>query len=48
MKALAINGSPRKNQNTAKLLQAALDGAARKGAETELVNLYELALQFIT
>ena len=42
MKALAINGSPRKNQNTAKLLQAALDGAARKGAETELVNLYEL------
>ena len=42
MKALAINGSPRKNQNTAKLLQAALDSAARKGAETELVNLYEL------
>ena len=29
----AINGSPRKNGNTAQLLQKALDGAASAGAE---------------
>lgn len=42
MKAIAINGSPRKNWNTAALLNAALDGAREAGAETELVNLYDL------
>lgn len=42
MKILAINGSPRKNRNTTALLQAALDGAASKGAETEMINLYDL------
>jgi multimeric flavodoxin WrbA len=42
MKAIAINGSPRKGWNTAKILRAALDGAASAGAEGELVNLYEL------
>ena len=42
MKVIAINGSPRKNWNTATLLQKALDGAASQGAETEIVHLYEL------
>lgn len=42
MKVIAINGSPRKNFNTAALLQQALDGAAQQGAETELVHLYDL------
>ena len=32
-KIYAINGSPRKNGNTAQLLQKALDGAASAGAE---------------
>lgn len=42
MKILAINGSPRKNKNTATLLNKALEGAASQGAETELVHLYDL------
>jgi len=42
MKVLAINGSPRKKWNTATLLEHALKGAASKGAETELIHLYEL------
>lgn len=39
MKVIAINGSPRRNWNTAKLCQAALEGAAAAGAETELIHL---------
>lgn len=46
MKILAINGSHRAGQNTEKLLQLALDEAAALGAETELVNLSELDIQF--
>lgn len=42
MKVYAINGSPRKKWNTATLLEKALEGAASKGAETELVHLYDL------
>lgn len=42
MKALAINGSPRKEWNTATLLKHALDGAASRGAATETVHLYDL------
>jgi len=38
----AINGSPRKNWNTAQLLEQALAGAASQGAATELIHLYEL------
>jgi multimeric flavodoxin WrbA len=41
-KIIAINGSPRKKWNTATLLKNALEGAESKGAETELVNLYDL------
>lgn len=46
MKVYAINGSPRKNKNTAILLQRALDGvkesAKDKKIETEIINLYDL------
>jgi multimeric flavodoxin WrbA len=42
MKVIAVNGSPRKNWNTATLLQKALDGAASQEAETEIFHLYEL------
>ena len=42
MKVIALNGSPRKNFNTAKLLENALQGAGELGAETELIHLYDL------
>lgn len=42
MKIIAVNGSPRKNNNTAILLKNALEGAAAQGAETEMINLYDL------
>ena len=41
MKALFVNGSPRKNFNTAKLLESAMKGASDSGAETELIHLYD-------
>lgn len=41
MKALFINGSPRKNFNTAKLIDAAMRGASETGAETEKINLFD-------
>jgi multimeric flavodoxin WrbA len=41
MKIMAFNGSPRKKWNTATLLQKGLEGAASKGAETELIHLYD-------
>ena len=42
MKAIAINGSPRKGWNTDRLLKEALRGAESVGAETKLVQLYDL------
>lgn len=42
MKAIAINGSPRKGWNTEKLLNEALKGAASAGAETKMFHLYDL------
>lgn len=42
MKVMAVNGSPRKGWNTATLLEKALEGAASRGAEIELVHLYDL------
>lgn len=42
MKILAINGSPRKKWNTAMMLEKAIEGAASKGAETNLIHLYDL------
>ena len=42
MKAIGINGSPRKSWNTAILLEKALEGAAANGVHTELIHLYDL------
>lgn len=42
MKAIALNGSPRKNWNTHILLEKCLEGARESGAETELINLYDI------
>ena len=41
-KIYAVNGSPRKNGNTAQLLQKALEGAAGAGAEVKLIQLADL------
>ena len=45
-KALFINGSPRKNGNTALLMKRAMDGAIEIGAEAELVNLYDRCFNY--
>ena len=42
MKVIGINGSPRRNWNTATLVGDALDGASEAGAETEMYDLYDL------
>lgn len=43
MNVMAFNGSPRKkNWNTVTLLNNALEGAASAGADTELIQLYDL------
>lgn len=42
MKAVLINGSPRKNWNTHKLLMEAERGAIEVGAVTETIHLYDL------
>ncbi|NPV93375.1 MAG: flavodoxin family protein [Firmicutes bacterium] len=42
MKVIAFNGSPRKEWNTAILLNRALEGAVSRGAETRLIHLYDL------
>ena len=42
MEIIAINGSPRKTKNTATLLEKAIEGAASKGAKTEIVHLYDI------
>ena len=39
---IAINGSPRRNWNTAELLQHTIKGAEEAGAATEMINLYSL------
>lgn len=41
MKALFINGGPRKNWTTVKMLDSAMKGAADAGAETELIHLFD-------
>ncbi|MCR4606700.1 MAG: flavodoxin family protein [Oscillospiraceae bacterium] len=42
MKALILNGSPRKNRNTAMMLRSVQKGAESVGAETEYIDLYDL------
>jgi multimeric flavodoxin WrbA len=39
---MAINGSPRKNGNTATLLKKLVEGAESQNAQTQTVNLYDL------
>lgn len=48
MKVIAINGSPRKAWNTAKMLESALDGAKAAGAETKLYHLIDLKFKGCT
>ncbi len=45
IKAMFFNGSPRKNKNTADMLQSAMKGAQEAGAKTELVHLYDIDLK---
>ena len=42
MQVIGINGSPRKQWNTATLVAKALEGATEQVAQTELVHLYDL------
>ena len=42
MKTIIVNASPRKDWNTAEILQSAQKGAESVGAETEYYNLYDL------
>jgi len=42
MTVIGINGSPRKQWNTATLVAKALEGASAQGAATELIHLYDL------
>ena len=45
MKVIAVNGSPRKDWNTGTLLKKALEGAESKGAETEIIHLYDYSFR---
>ena len=40
-KMILLNASPRKNKNTAQMLESVMKGAQEAGAEVELVNLYD-------
>lgn len=40
--AFFVNGSPRKNKNTAQMLESAMKGAQEAGAECEMIHLYEI------
>ncbi|MGZ4864740.1 MAG: flavodoxin family protein [Halobacteriota archaeon] len=49
MKILGINGSPRgSNSRTLKLVNAVLDGAKASGAETELIDIGAMDIQYCT
>lgn len=48
MKIIAVNGSPRKKWNTHILLDKCLEGAKEAGAETELINLYDIQFKGCT
>ena len=43
MKTIILNGSPRKDWNTALLLKSAQKGAKSAGAETEYIELFDLS-----
>jgi len=42
MNVIAINGSPRKNGNSAAMLEAAIKGAKENGAAVERIDLFDL------
>ena len=42
MNTIILNGSPRKNWNTALMLKEAQKGAESVDAETEYIDLYDL------
>lgn len=42
VKAMFVNGSPRKQWNTAKMLESAMQGATEAAAECEMVHLYDI------
>jgi multimeric flavodoxin WrbA len=42
-RVIAVNGGPRKNWNTDKLLRSAMEGAESAGAETRMFRLYDLS-----
>jgi len=47
MEILGINGSPRaKNSRTRKLVEAVLDGAKERGAETEMIDINALDIRY--
>ncbi|HVP96273.1 flavodoxin family protein [Methanoregula sp.] len=49
MKVIGINASPRgKESNTLRLTNAVLEGAKEEGAETELIDLYTLRIEYCT
>lgn len=48
LKIIAVNGSPRKKWNTHILLEKCLEGAREVGAETELINLYDIQFKGCT
>ena len=49
MKIVGISSSPRgKNSNTLKLLDAALDGASKSGAEVESIDVAKLKIKYCT
>ena len=43
MNVVGLNGSPRKNWNSAQMLEHAMKGAAAAGADTELIHLIDLS-----
>lgn len=42
-KVLAVNSDPRKHSETAQLLEASLEGAREAGAQTRMIQLYDLS-----
>lgn len=48
MKIIGISGSPRKGSNTDIIVGKVLEGAASKGAETEMVSITDLKLAYCT
>ncbi|NYT08102.1 MAG: flavodoxin family protein [Methanomicrobiales archaeon] len=49
MKVIGLNASPRGNESrTLRLVNAVLDGARDEGAKTELVDIYDLRIEYCT